>query len=196
MVEWVNQGRKARGEEWGARGWRSRVDVFEMTAGGGKRLVVRDNIVLENNQRGNGVGEQGEVKNRMDGYGVVGTLILMGPVFASLAKFFVGEFEGLERIGGRDWGGSGGRDDDRGGKAGGKEEEERRRRERWRADRQSMEKEQGVVWTACHVRGGKCCVVKFMAREMQGARDWLGGMLREEGTVGREFGEGGLMFVR
>ena len=184
------------------RGWRSRDDVVE-----GGRLVVRDCVVLEDNKRSHGDdGEEGqeggeEVKNRMDGMGVVGTLILLGPVFESLAGFFVGEFEGLERIGGRDWGGGGGGgvSDDGGVEGGGddeKKQREERRRERWRAGRQRMESEQGVVWTACHVRGRKCCVVKFMAREMQGARDWLGGMLREEGTVGREFGEGGLMFVR
>lgn len=158
-----------------------------------KRLLVRDNVVLENErQRG---GAAIPLRERMDGMGVVGTVILLGPVFGALAGFFVEEFERLERIGGRDWGGAA-EALDPAGQAEDSRAEEERRRERWRGDRRRMEKEQGVVWTACHVRGRKCCVVKFMAREMQGARDWLGGMLREEGTVGREFGEGGLMFVR
>jgi len=56
------------------------------------------------------------------------------------------------------------------------------------------EKEDGLLWTSCFVRG--CTVVKFTAREVEGARAWLRSMLREEGTVARECGEGGLMFVR
>lgn len=185
LVDWVSEGRRARGESWSLRGYNGKNEVWDVFAEGGsegcpgenrdgkRRLLLRDAVVLE------GAG----MKERMDGIGVFGTLLLRGPLFESLATFFVEEFASLPRIGGRDWGfGSAG------------EKREASKRERWRKDRTKSEKRDGVLWTACRVRG--CAVVKFTAREVEGARAWLGRMLREDGTVARECGEGGLMFVR
>jgi len=87
----------------------------------------------------------------------------------------------LPRIGGRDWGDE-------------VEAEGLSKREVWRRERWKKEKNDGIVWTAARVRG--CVIVKFGAREMNGARKWLGTVLRKEGTVAREFGKGGLMCVR
>ena len=86
----------------------------------------------------------------------------------------------MPRIGARDWGE--------------REEREVTGEEKWRRQRWEMEEASGVVWTACHVRG--CTVVKVMAPGYEGAREWVGAMLKWEGSIGREFGEGGLMFVR
>ncbi|KAK0507687.1 hypothetical protein JMJ35_009576 [Cladonia borealis] len=182
VVDWVSEGRKARGEQWAFEKWRGRNEVWDVPFGGEEkgevgnkkkmRMLVRDAVVLE----GRDIGE------RMDGKGVFGTVILRGRLFEGLGWFFVEEFGALPRIGGRDWGGAGER------------VKELTDRERWRKERLRREKEDGVLWTACFVRG--CTVVKFAAEEVEGARQWLGSMLREEGSVGREFGEGGLMFVR
>ena len=187
LVDWVVEGRKARGESWACQGWRGKNEVWdvwdsreegrgkERTDGGKrKRMLVRDAVVLE----------QPELKGRMNDVGVFGTVILRGPLFSSLGVFFVNEFEILPRIGGRDWGTDG---DDKGGKTPSK-------REQWRKKRVDKEKRDRVLWTACLVRG--CTVVKFMAPEVEGAREWLGEMLKEDGSIGREFGPGGLMFVR
>ena len=177
-MDWVSEGRKARGEQWAFERWRGRNEVWDVSFGGGEgkkmemRMLVRDAVVLE----GKDIGE------RMDGKGVFGTVVLRGRLFEGLGGFFVEEFGLLPRIGGRDWGG------------GGERVKVLTGRERWREERLRREKEDGVLWSACFVRG--CAVVKFAAGEVEGARWWLGSMLREEGSVGREFGEGGLMFVR
>ena len=45
-----------------------------------------------------------------------------------------------------------------------------------------------VTWTAARVRAG-FVLVKFGAKDFETAKDWLGGLLREEGSIIREFGE-------
>ncbi|KAI4139186.1 MAG: hypothetical protein LQ341_004314 [Variospora aurantia] len=208
LIDWVSEGRGARGEKWEMETWRGRNEVwddFEPTAapvvvvGGEKkkkkqrrrRLVLRDNVLLQGP----------DIRTRVDGLGVFGTLILIGPLLCSLATFFVDEFKALPRIGARDWSG---RDSQQASTAAAasteeaaeeaEEETEAERRERWRKRRQEREKKDGVLWTAASVRGA--VVVKFGAREVEGAKIWLGDMLREEGTVGREFGPGGLICVK
>lgn len=137
-----------------------------------RRLLLRDSVVLEGR----------ETKRRMEGLGIFGTLILVGPLVESLADYFVAEFAALPRIGGRNW-------------DSGALKPELTQREHWRVERQAKEKEDGVIWTAAKVRGGRAVVVKFGARDVQGAREWLGAMLKEEGSVAREFGDGALMGV-
>ena len=135
-------------------------------------MLVRDAVVLD--------GE--DIRGRMDGRGVFGTVLLRGPLFERLADFFVEEFGALPRIGGRNWTNAG------------DTVLELTAGEEWRKQRLQREREDGVLWTACHVRG--CTIIKFAAEEVEGAKAWLGSMLKEEGSVGREFGDGGLMFVR
>jgi len=171
VVDWVCEGRKARGERWACEGWRGRNEIWGVGGDGGKRMLVRDAVRLEG----------GDIGGRMDGMGVFGTVLMRGPLFEGLGRFFVEEFGGLPRIGGREWGGGG-------------EVRERTEKERWRSERVEREKGDGLLWTACFVRG--CTVVKFSAREVEGVKSWLASMLKEEGTIGRECGEGGLMFVR
>ncbi|KAK4694933.1 urease accessory protein, partial [Lecanoromycetidae sp. Uapishka_2] len=174
FVDWVNEGRKARGEQWAFEAWRGRNEIWDIYGEDleKKRMLVRDAVILDGK----------DIAGRMDGMGVFGTVILRGPLFTSLADFFVNEFEALPRIGGRDWASAT------------EPVKELTAKEEWRKRRLQREKVDGVVWTACHVRG--CMVAKFSARELEGARWWLGSMFREEGSIGRECGEGGLMFVR
>lgn len=190
------EGRSARGEKWEFDGWRGRNEVWDVSPpeGDGEegkagkeralkrgRLVLRDNLILS----------APDLRSRVDGLGIFGTLILIGPLLAPLASFFIEEFKALPRIGARDW------------NAHNKTKiapstdavpTEVERREQWRKQRQEREKKDGLLWTAANVRGA--VVVKFGARAAEGAKIWLGGMLREEETVGREFGPGGLMCVR
>ena len=194
MVDWVHEGRSARGERWDCRSWSGRNEIIALSPSSGgadaeakdtgveegegerkkrRRLLIRDALLLS----------QPGLRNRMADTAIVGTILLHGPLFASLGQFFIEEFEKLPRIGGRDWDEDG---VDGGGQLTG--------RERWRKERQEKEGREVVSWTACHVRN--CTVVKFMAVSYQVGREWVGGMVREEGTVGREFGVGGLMFVR
>ncbi|KAL9007371.1 MAG: hypothetical protein Q9173_007340 [Seirophora scorigena] len=192
LIDWVSEGRGAKGEKWAMALWRGRNEVWDIeeatvpAVGGGeqkRRLVLRDNIVLEGP----------DIRSRVDELGVFGTVILVGPLLSSLACFFVDEFKALPRIGARDWSSR----EVQGSAAAASvevQETEAERREEWRKRRQEREKRDGLLWTAASMRGA--VVVKFGAREVEGAKIWLGDMLREEGTVGREFGPGGLICVR
>ena len=194
LVDWVCEGRRARGESWAFERWRGRNELWNLNTAPsgqyedgerkqGKRLMLRDSLVLSNP----------DLKARTDGLGLFGTLILAGPLFSSLSSFLLQEFAALPRIGARDW--SHGETSTASEEpTGAKEMDAAKRFEEWRKRRQETEVRDGVLWTAAKVRG--CTVVKFGAREVEGGKGWLGAMLKEEGSVGREFGPGGMMCVR
>ena len=174
FVDWVSEGRRARDERWAFAGWRGKNEIWEVYGEKlqEKRMLLRDAVVLDGK----------DIRGRMDGMGVFGTVLLRGPLLEPLAEFFVEEFKALPRIGGRNW------------TSASDTVQELTVKEEWRKKRLQREKEDGVLWTACHVRG--CTIIKFATLQVEGAKLWLGNMLKEEGTVGREFGDGGLMFMR
>ena len=135
-------------------------------------MLIRDSVILE--------GE--DINGRMDNTGIFATVVLHGPLFENLAHFFLEEFKLLPRIGARNWGPDG------------QVVKELTELEKWREGRLQRERMAGFIWTAARVR--RCTVVKFGAREVEGAKVWLEAMLREEGSVAKEFGEGSLMCVR
>jgi urease accessory protein len=169
--DWVCRGRTAIGEDWKFWKYTSKNEVWLSPPGGKKRLLLRDNVILEDGTANT------SFANRMDQLGVFGTLILHGPMFESLGKFFMQEFEALPRIGARNWDG---------------EVEEEAGSERKR--REARGKKDDLVWTAANLRG--FVLVKFGAGEVEGVKRWLGAMLRSEGSVGREFGERALLCLR
>ncbi|KAI9827339.1 MAG: hypothetical protein M1819_006981 [Sarea resinae] len=195
-LDWVSEGRRARGEKWDFWSWAGKNEVWTLAGddNGGdgdgdglgysrKRLLLRDNIVLDSQAEG----FSETLSARMDGLGIFGTLILRGPIFERLGRYFLDEFSQMPRIGGRNWSSDA--------------EQQRQQQqqksspaETKRAARLRREKEDRVLWTAAAVRG--VTLVKFGASEVEGARSWLGGMLREEGTVLEEFGEGALLCLR
>ena len=175
FVDWISEGRKARGESWAFTALKGRNEIWNTWVHEGqteKRLLVRDNIILQ--------GE--DIRGRMDNMGIFATVILHGPLFERLAQFFLTEFKLLPRIGARNWGPDG------------EIAKELTESEKWREGRLQREAMGSLIWTAASVRG--CTVVKFGARDVEGAKVWLEAMLREEGSVLREFGEGGLMCLR
>ena len=234
VLDWVVEGRTARGEDWRATCWRSCNEVWcvpprikshagpqvaddeDGTSGGAEngdeqnhemnqrpRLVLRDAVLLGNDEgdeaEDGGVGQRAL---RDEKVGVFGSLILAGRLFEHLAQFFVEEFGAQPRIGGRDWGdgpagpafslaNGKGSADDRSAEA--EAARVQQRREEWRKERLKKEKEDCVLWTAARVRG--LVLVKFGAKEAEGVRRWLRDMWVWEGTIQREFGDGGLMCV-
>ncbi|EON70033.1 hypothetical protein W97_09301 [Coniosporium apollinis CBS 100218] len=182
VCDWVSRGRGARGENWDFWKYGSRNEVWAVGTGEGqkgRRLLLRDNVVLDA-KGGAGTGSVG-IAARMDGLGVFGTLILRGPVFEALGKYFMDEFGRLPRIGARMW-------DEHAEEVDVPDEDIRRKR------RQKQEVRDGLLWTAASVRG--FVLVKFGAREVEGARMWLSSMLKAEGSVERNFGERALLCLK
>lgn len=175
VLDWVCEGRSARGESWSFTRYGSRNEIYLAHADGSRRLLLRDNILLNAS-----AADDANLAGRMDSLGVFGTLMLYGPLNEQLGRYFMDEFRILSRIGGRKW--------DSGSESGDDDVDPAQVR---RLRRQAMEKEDGLLWTAASVRG--CVVVKFGAREVEGGKKWLRWMLKEEGTVVREFGERALL---
>lgn len=183
VCDWVSAGRAARGENWDFYRYTSRNEVWirspkntsEPTAAR-RQLVLRDNVVLDAGQKH----ASKLLKDNVDNQGVFGTLILRGPLFADLAKFFMAEFMAQPRVGARTWG------DEVQGQITDIEE--------WRKRRLAIENRDGLLWTAAQIRG--CVVVKFSSKEVEGGKRWLLDMLRRETSVEEHFGEKALLCLR
>ena len=149
VLDWVCQGRRALGEDW---------NFFSLDAS--------DKAI------------QTSLTRRMDGLGAFGTLILYGPIFASLAAFFMDEFKSIPRIGGRKWDTANEADD---------AIRDLEPLAMKRIARQKQETDDGLLWSAAMTRG--CVVVKFGAREVEGGKRWLRSMLETQGSITAQFGE-------
>jgi urease accessory protein len=179
VLDWVCNGRPANGENWSFYRYGSRNEIYISQAEGKRRLLLRDNVILDDDKIDN------SVATRMDGQAVFGTLILFGPLMRSLGQFFMEEFKVLPRIGGRKW--DSGSDDGDG-------EDDVEPAVVRRSVRQRQEVEDRVLWSAASVRG--CVVVKFTAPEVEAGKSWLRSMLLEEGSVRSMFGERAFMCLR
>ncbi|ERT02854.1 hypothetical protein HMPREF1624_01157 [Sporothrix schenckii ATCC 58251] len=211
LLDWVTQGRAARGENWSFTSWKGRNEVWLATGdavrddSGGRtaaadtkpiphrnRLLVRDAVMLAHVYLDSGVaplppstGTEGTaLRDSLQGLAVVGTLILRGPLVDAAGVFFLAEFAALPRLGARDF-----RDTNTP-----EPTADKMSLDAWRAERLRLEAAHGVLWSAAAVRG--CVVVKFGARSVEGGRLWVGAMLQREGSVAAAFGEEALMCVK
>ena len=193
LLDWVTQGRVARGEDWDLVRWAGRNEVWQADAvAGGRatagdsppgRLLVRDRLILDSSRL-----PEKDLRGSMQAMGVFGTLMLRGPLARSLGDFFLAEFAAMPRIGARDF-----RTDE----AKRKEQAEQAQlspRELWRRQRLEEERRTKVLWTAARARG--CVVVKFGTPSTETGREWLASMLTREGSIAREFGEQALICLR
>ena len=178
VCDWVSEGRPARHEKWSFLTYASRNEVWlrRKKEEDEPRLLLRDNMILEH-----GKTTHQSVLDRMHGLGVFGTLIIHGPRFQNLGEYFMFEFKLLPRIGSKQW-------DKK------PPESERDPAEVRRAVRVERENKDGLLWTAAATRG--FVVVKFGAREVEGAKRWLKSMLSDEGSVEREVGERAFLCLR
>ncbi|KAL6798705.1 UreD domain-containing protein [Trichoderma sp. SZMC 28012] len=183
LLDWVTQGRIARGENWSFRSWKGRNEVWTQGSDPAQkeRLLIRDNIILS---QGGSQPIGLSLRDTMPKTSILGTLILRGPVMAPIGDFFMREFAALPRIGSRDFRS--------------KEDQERDSKEmpefeQWRSRRIDMERQQGVLWSAAQVRG--CVIVKFGAASVEAGRSWIGTMLLREGSIAAYFGHSALMCV-
>lgn len=220
VLDWVTQGRTARGEDWSLDLWRGRNEVWAVTRSGRdskrerdgdapgtdasedeqvedeeERLLVRDTVILD--RAAASIAQQSHA-------GTGGASILRETMHG------LGVFGTLILRGPllRDLGAFFlsefanlprlGARDFRTPEVRDREEAEakggRSALDKWREDRLARERRDGVLWSAAPVRG--CIVIKFGAPTVEAARVWLGDMLVRQGDVGRLFGEDALMCVR
>jgi urease accessory protein len=175
VCDWVCEGRPARGERWSFRMYKSCNEVWS-TPEAERRLLLRDNLILQDKGAANV-----NVFDRMEGMGVFGTLFLYGPLFKGLGDHFLNEFKQMPRIGSRQW--------DKPSDTAEPDAQSKRR-----TARLEREKADGLLWSSAATRG--FVVVKFGAKEVEGARNWLRHMLKEDETIEREFGERALLCLR
>ena len=178
-LDWVSSGRPANGEHWSFHRYASRNEIYTVGGDHNRRrlLLLRDSIVLDAH------GGIQDLAVRMDRMAVSGTLVLYGPVFSSLGRFFLDEFARLPRIGGRQWD-----------TTGDEVSKEPDHAARWRKSRQQQENDRHLLWSASSIRG--CVVVKMGATRVEYGREWLRSMLSQEGTVNRHFGERAMLCLR
>lgn len=184
LLDWVTQGRSARGEDWSFIRWVGRNEVWvpRGTPKAKDRLLVRDTVIMDADQSRY---QTKSLRDTMHGMGIFGTLILRGPLMKELGEFFLVEFAALPRLGARGFRSDGAESD---------EDMTKTPLEQWRSERIKMEQSKKLLWSAANVRG--CVVVKLGAPEVETARVWIGSMLAQEGSIGRNFGNQALMCVR
>lgn len=175
ILDWVSEGRRARGESWTLWSWKGRNEVREFDDRSKGRLLLRDAVMLHEDNLG-GVG----LIDKSNDMGIFGTLIIHGPVFKKLGEYLIQQFSSQPRIGAKNWASSEG--------LGPSEPANQADRAR------QCEQRDGLLWTAASMRG--FVLVKFAANELDGAKRWLGGVLKQEGTVGRVFGHQALICLR
>lgn len=199
VLDWVSQGRAARGENWRIWKYESRNEVYLSSAmvqnepGKKRRLLLRDNITLEG-PSSTTTCDLPVFAPRLDKLGVFGTLILYGPAVSSLATFFMDEFKALPRIGAKKWHTEESESESESEKQTDEAEAKRKATQGRRAKRQRQETKDDLLWTASNIRG--FVLVKFGAREVEGIKRWLHGMLKEERSIELEFGERALMCLK
>lgn len=167
MLDWVSEGRRARGESWTLWSWRGRNEVrlFDPRTKG--KLLLRDALSLtEESSSGTGL------QQKTNELGIFGTLVIYGTVFAQLGHFFMDQFKSLPRIGGKNFG-----DDTQS-----------------KASASHSQHHNDVLWTAAQHRG--FVLVKFGAKEIDSARRWLHDLLKADGTVEKHFGHQALLCLR
>ena len=172
VLDWVTEGRTARGERWCFTEWESRNEVWSSAAPQGqaglsdKRLLLRDTVNLSETS---GPGMQ-PIADRMGEIGVFGTIIIRGTLFQSVGELFLQQFACLPRIGSKQWSAT--------------------------ADTHALEDVSDgkllkgateITWTATSARG--FVIVRFGARRVEMVRHWLREVFRHDGTVEREFGK-------
>jgi urease accessory protein UreH len=88
LLDWVNSGRPARGENWTLTSLRSRNDILEVTqTEKSKRLILRDTLLLNSN-----------IASSMYPHECFATVILRGPLLQDYSASVVAKFKQEDRV--------------------------------------------------------------------------------------------------
>lgn len=156
ILDWISEGRSARGEIWDLRKLTSRNEVYEFgheNLPDGRRLLFRDSLILFGDEDG---GNDEPLRDRMDGLACICTLIIRGPNFSNLSAHILSRFQSEPRVGkgGRGW------DWDKN-----------------KQDENSISKFKDIIWSASSVRG--FVLVKVSGKEIEEVRRFLRDILLE-----------------
>ncbi|KAK5098375.1 hypothetical protein LTS08_006508 [Lithohypha guttulata] len=177
FLDWVSEGRSARGEHWTLTSWKGRNEVREFDESSKGRLLLRDSLLLFGD----------DLAAKTDKKGIMGTLVIYGPVWKHLAEFFMQQFQALPRIGAKTWQQTSTVEE-------GKGQQSFSMSSTGKQEQKQDSEVKSLLWTAAKVRG--FVLVKFAAADVDGARLWLGQMLKREGSVEREFSHRALLCLR
>jgi urease accessory protein len=175
VLDWVSNGRPANGENWSFHHYSSRNEIYLCHSDGHRKLVLRDNMTLDERDASQGLAL------RMECLAVYGTLFLYGHLFEKLGKFFMEEFKSTPRIGARKWD----TDSDDG------DDTALDPHTTWRNERHRTEKANRISWSAAS--GRDCVVIKFGSPLLEHARQWLYSMIAQEKSIVNAFGERALL---
>ncbi|KAG9243185.1 urease accessory protein-like protein UreD [Calycina marina] len=181
LLDWVSAGRIARGEDWDFSAWSGRNEVW--AAEPKARLLLRDNVILEGDEID---AQDKKLEKKMHNLDIFGTLVLRGPLVENLAAFLLAEFAALPRLKAQDFRSQAKIDRDL--------KTNLSQHEIWRRARLEQELGCGLLWSAAKIRG--CIVVKFGSLTVEGARTWIGNMIKEQGSVEKTFGESAIMCIK
>jgi urease accessory protein len=88
LLDWVNSGRPARGENWQLTAFRSRNDIFGTTPDLSRpQLVLRDTVILNSS-----------AAQSMYPHECFATVILRGPLFQSFSTSVIEKFKSEDRV--------------------------------------------------------------------------------------------------
>lgn len=171
ILDWVCEGRTARSEKWDFTEWKGRNEIWSAPSHveggevGESGLLLRDNTTLKQSSR-----LTPSLRERMDEFGVFGSLFIRWPLFKELAASFMEAYARLPRVGAYVWSTHGTTQAHNSQKA-----------------NTSGSSETNVKWTVTSARGS--VVVRFAAQAVEPAKQWLREVLIADGTVEREFGK-------
>lgn len=200
-IDWVSCGREARGERWLMEAYRSKTEIWieresridaekdekdrsQQSFPLKRKLLLRDAVLLEPPELAS---KNHTIPARMEPLTLVATLILTGPVFASLSAFFLREFSLLPRIGARGF--------DKHPMANHENSADRSKKEDeqvWRQARWVEENRDGILWTAASVRDNQAVVVRFGSQDGEAGKRWIKEMVDREGSLVAEWGKGAM----
>ena len=93
VLDWLTEGRSARGEHWDLSAFISRNEFFAPRDGRPPCLLLRDSMVLSGDA----------LHSRMEAQTVLATVLIHGPLFPRLEEAILAKFKDEPRIGGRNF---------------------------------------------------------------------------------------------
>ena len=93
MLDWVSEGRRARGESWTLWSWKGRNEVREFDERSRGRLLLRDAVILHEDELGTT-----SLVDKSNNLGIFGTLIVYGPFSRNWVDFLFNNLQNTREL--------------------------------------------------------------------------------------------------